>query len=353
MLCLRGLEMGLNIHVFSPKNDDPAASVCQQWHQGQLTNKTDLRKFSKKMDIVTFESEFISGQLLNQAILKKNICFPQISNLSKLQDRWPQKELLWDYEIPTSPFMKINSKDDLDMAAMAYQNQFVLKQRMGGYDGFGTHIIKSPLHLKQFKLKFKGFENHFIAEKFIPFKSEMSLLIARNLNGQIYNFPLFTSVQKNNQCHQVWGPSTHPKQQKIILKIQKMLNDLNYVGLIAFELFNTGSELIVNEVAPRVHNTGHITMDAFNIDQFEIHLRCLLNMDLPKINESANKYLMQNLSGTTVRPVQFLNSLNGRLHWYDKKINRPGRKLGHVNYIGNDIQRLKTIALADQRKIKI
>ena len=76
-------------------------------------------------------------------------------------------------------------------------------------------------------------------------------------------------------------------------------------------------------------------------------------MDLPKINDSANKYLMQNLSGTTVRPAQFLNSLNGRLHWYDKKINRPGRKLGHVNYIGNDIQRLKTMALADQRKIKI
>jgi 5-(carboxyamino)imidazole ribonucleotide synthase len=353
MLALRGREMGLQIHVLSAKPDDPAATVCTQWHQGQPTKASDIQIFSKKMDLLTFESEFIPGAILQKSILKKNICFPQIQILSKLQDRWPQKELLWDYQIPTSPFMKINSKDDLDLAAISYNHHFVLKQRFGGYDGFGTFVIQNALDLRQFKLKFKGLENHFIAEQFIPFKSEMSLLLGRNLKGQIYNYPLSTSIQKKNQCDQVFGPSTHPKEKLLITKIKKMLTEQNYVGLIAFELFQTGKELIVNEVAPRVHNTGHITMDAFQIDQFEIHLRCILNLDLPLNNPHTKKYLMQNLSGTSIRAPRITNSLFGRLHWYDKKENRIRRKMGHINYIGDDSKKLLALAAADKLKIKL
>jgi 5-(carboxyamino)imidazole ribonucleotide synthase len=325
MMCQRARQMGLIVHVLSSKKTDPAVTVCTEWHQGDLNKPADIKKFAKKVDLITFESEFIPAALLEKSLfekskIKKNLCFPQISNLAKIQDRWPQKELLWDHEIPSSPFMKINSKDDLDLAMIAYDSQFVLKQRFGGYDGFGTFIIKSVIQLNQFKLKFKGLENHFIAEEFIPFKSEMSLLFARNLKGQIYNYPLFTSVQKHNQCDQVFGPSTHPKQNLMIQKIQKMLTEINYVGLIAFELFNTGPDLIVNEIAPRVHNTGHITMDAFQIDQFEMHLRCVLNLDLPTSaeNSSAKNYLMQNLSGSSQIKPLFLKSLSGRLHWYDK-----------------------------------
>ncbi len=353
MLCLRGREMGLEIHVLSPKKNDPASSVCTKWHNGLITSLKDIKKFSKTVDIITFESEFTPGAILEKSIIKKNQCFPQISNLLKLQDRWPQKELLWDYEIPTSPFMKINSKDDLDAAFVAYKGHFVLKQRFGGYDGFGTFVIKTALQLKQFKLKFKGLENHFIAENFIPFKSEKSLLFARNLKGQIYSFPLFTSVQKQNQCDQVFGPSFHAQEKSINLKIQNLLNKINYVGLIAFELFDTGPDLIVNEVAPRVHNTGHITMDAFNVDQFELHLRAILNLDLPMQNFSARSYLMQNLSGTSVKKPMIASGLSGRLHWYQKTENRLRRKMGHINYIGQSLKELQTLATQDKKKIKI
>lgn len=354
MLCLRGRELGLEIHVMSPKITDPASQVCTKWHEGQLTKPSDIRKFSRAVDLITFESEFIPGALLQKALPKINICFPQISNLLKLQDRWPQKELLWDYQIPTSPFMKINSKDDLDTAYKVFNGLFVIKQRFGGYDGFGTFVIKSAAQLTQFKLKFKGLENHFIAENFISFKSEKSLLFARNLKGQIYNYPLLTSVQKLNQCDQVSGPSSHPNEKSLILLIKKMLNDLNYVGLIAFELFDTGRELMVNEIAPRVHNTGHITMDAFNIDQFEMHLRCVLNLDLPTENASTKHYLMQNLSGTSIRKPFFIKSLTGKLHWYEKTENRPRRKMGHINYVGQtSIKKLQELAAIDKKKIRL
>ncbi len=215
---------------------------------------------------------------------------------------------------------------------------------------YGQHNIQ----LNQFKLKFKGFENHFIAEEFIPFKSEKSLLFARNLKGQIYNYPLLTSEQKNNQCDQVYGPTSHPAEKKLITKIQHLLSDMNYVGLIAFELFETKNDLIVNEIAPRVHNTGHITMDAFQIDQFEMHLRCVLNLDLPTENRmTAKHFLMQNLSGTNTRNPQFLKSTNGRLYWYEKSENRPLRKMGHINYIGTNLKSLKELASQDKQKIKL
>jgi 5-(carboxyamino)imidazole ribonucleotide synthase len=359
MLCQRGRDMGLEMHVLCPKKSDPAAAVTTFWHKGNPLNPIDIKKFELYVDVMTFESEFIAGSILQKALAKaltknKNICLPQIGHLQKIQDRWPQKELLWDYEIPTSLFMKINSKDDLDTAMATYKGQFFLKQRFGGYDGFGTYVIKNNIQLNQFKLKFKGFENHFIAEEFIAFKSEKSLLFARNQKGQIYNYPLLTSEQKNNQCDQVYGPSSHPQEKKIITKIRHLLNDMNYVGLIAFELFETKNDLIVNEIAPRVHNTGHITMDAFQIDQFEMHLRCVLNLDLPTENRMTEKhFLMQNLSGTNTRNPQFLKSTNGRLYWYEKAENRPRRKMGHINYIGTNLKSLKELASQDKQKIKL
>ncbi len=351
MLCLRGREMGLQVHVLSDKKDDPASQVCTKWHKGNPHNLKDLKKFSAEVDIVTFESEFIPGSLLDQIPSLKKKCLPNTTALKKLQDRWPQKELLWDYKIPTSPFMKLGSKDDLDLAFEVFKGQMVLKSRFGGYDGFGTFVIKSPQDLNQFKLKNKGLESHFIAEKFISFKSEKSLIIARNTKGDFFTYPLVTTVQKNNQCYQVFGPSYHPQEKALLKKITQCLNAIHYVGVIAFELFDTGHELIVNEVAPRVHNSGHITLDAFNIDQFELHLRALLGLKFPEQVYCSQVFLMQNLSGQTNRKVRFLGALEGRLYWYEKNRNRPLRKMGHINYIGNSLKNLQTFAQKDLKKI--
>lgn len=356
MLCLRAREMGIQTYLLSQQSTDPAAKIAHHWFKGDPNKTEDLKKFLKKcvlekIDAVTFESEFVPSQLLEKCMPPKLNCYPQIDNLGQLQDRWPQKELLWDFRIPTSPFMKINGKDDLDSCYKIYNGNFVLKQRFGGYDGYGTHIIKSLADLNHFKLQFKGYENHYIAEKFINFKSEKSLLFARNLKGNIYHYPLFTTLQKSNQCDQVFGPSHHPQEKKMIKKIQDLLQHINYVGLIAFELFDTGTELFVNEIAPRVHNSGHITMDAFQIDQFEMHLRAILNLDFPEQNNSAKIFLMQNLSGTSFKAPHLLKQPDGRLYWYEKTENRPRRKMGHINYIGTTLKQLKELAAKDKKQI--
>lgn len=353
MLAIRGREMGLHIEILSENKSDPAVAFASLWHKGNPNKIEDVKKFSNQVDILTFESEFVPAYVLNKAVLRKSKCFPRIENLAQIQDRWPQKEMLWDYDIPTSPFMKINGKDDLDLAFKVFKGRMVLKKRMGGYDGYGTFVIETKMHLTRFKTLMKGYETQFIAEAFIAYKSEKSLLFARNLKGKIVSYPLLTTLQKNNQCDQVWGPSMHPNLKTLTKKIHRLLDQINYVGLIAFELFDTGSELMVNELAPRVHNTGHITQDAFQIDQFELHLRAILNMELPTTIAHTSAFLMQNLLGTTVAKPRFPKTPTGRLHWYDKQDNRPRRKMGHINYIGDSVKKLQLTALKERRQIKL
>jgi 5-(carboxyamino)imidazole ribonucleotide synthase len=356
MISLRAREMGLQVNLFTKNKKDPAVAFCHFWYPGDLTDQSRLRKFIDDSDVITFESEFSRAHHFEKLTVKqRHKIFPQVFNLARLQDRWPQKELLIDFQIPTSPFVKINSKDDLDVAFRLFDNKVVFKKRFGGYDGFGTFIIKNAQQLNKFKNAVKGFESLYLAEKFIDFKSEKSLIFGRNTLGQIVNYPLMQSLQKNNQCFQVWGPHHHIKERLLIKKISKLLNTISYVGVIAFELFDMGGELMVNEVAPRVHNTGHVTQNAFSVDQFDLHLRCILGYPLEKISaiNPHGHYLMQNLIGTTHRVPKISNQLEGQLYWYEKEENRPLRKMGHINYVGLQLNALFKSAQEDLRTIKI
>ena len=356
MISLRARELGLRVNLFTKNKKDPAVAFCHFWYPGDLMDISKLRKFVDDSDVVTFESEFFQAHHFeNLTLQQRHKIFPQVFNLARLQDRWPQKELLIDFEIPTSPFVKINSKDDLDLAFKLFENKVVFKKRFGGYDGFGTFVIKNQMQLNKFKKAIKGSESLYLAEKFIEFKSEKSLIFGRNTKGQIVHYPLLQSIQKNNQCYQVWGPLHHPMENEIIKKISNLLNTISYVGVIAFELFDLGRELIVNEVAPRVHNTGHVTQNAFSIDQFDLHLRCILGFPLPQIIPVNPKghYLMQNLIGTHHRAPKISDQINGQLYWYEKEENRPLRKMGHINYEGSRLNSLFDLAKQDLRKIQV
>ncbi len=356
MISLRARELGLRVNLYTKNKKDPAVAFCHFWYPGDMQDRSRLKKFIDDSDVVTFESEFFQANHF-QALTQKqqHKIFPQVFNLARLQDRWPQKELLIDYNIPTSPFIKINSKDDLDISFKLFRNKVVFKKRFGGYDGFGTFVVKNQVQLNAFKKKVKGFESHYIAEEFISFKSEKSLIFGRNKRGQIVHYPLLQSLQKNNQCFQVWGPMQHPKEKEMIKKISHLLNEISYVGVIAFELFDRGRELTVNEIAPRVHNTGHVTQNSFSIDQFDLHLRCIMDLPLPKIVPVNPKgyFLMQNLIGKTNRIPRIQDDLSGQLYWYEKSENRPLRKMGHINYEGSALKYLFTRAAHDLRKIQL
>ena len=301
MLVLKAHQMGLSTVVLAEKISDPAVQVANSWIKTKTNSPhlsiKDIRKLMLICDVVTFESEFISAELLKKS--KKNIrgtqVYPSLECLGRFQDRLQQKEWLCDYELPSLAHIKINSKDDIELAFEAFNHKIVFKKRTGGYDGYGTHVIKNLADLKAFKKSIKGEESNYIIEPFIDFKSERSLVFARNTLGQIVSLPMVQSVQKHNQCDYVLGPVTHPAEAKLKKQITEFLKQINYVGTIAFELFDLGTKLVINEIAPRVHNTGHFSQDALSIDQFELHLRSVLGMSLPQIELKQPHFVMVNL----------------------------------------------------------
>ena len=355
MLAMKARQMGLKTIVLSEKRSDPAASVATKWIQGDIKSEQDIRTLIRAADFITFESEFIPANLLKKslkAIPGKKI-YPSLKCLGHLQDRLRQKEWLCDYDIPTLDHVKINSKDDIELAFEVFNHKVVFKKRMGGYDGYGTYVIRNKAELSAFKKQFKGLESQFIIEPFVEFKSEKSLIFARNSRGHITVLPMIESVQRNNQCDFVFGPTFHPQQKKLVEKISKFLKSVDYVGVIAFELFDLGSRLVINEIAPRVHNTGHFSQDALSADQFELHLRALLGMSFPEVELKQPEFVMVNLLGTSTRNPLIKKFPTGSLHWYDKQENRARRKMGHINYIGKNKKTLLSKALSERKGILI
>lgn len=353
MMTQRARQMGFHVTVLTDDKDDPAVGYANSWIKGKIYNEDDILKLARVVDAITLETEFIPARTIAKGLSKtKTRCVPKLDHLAILQDRWPQKELLWDYQIPTADFVKITGKDDLEAAYKVFDGELVLKKRLGGHDGFGTYIIKTKAQFELFKRTHKNQETQFLAEKLVHFKSEKSLIVCRNSKGDIFMYPLLNSLQKNQQCFRVWGPDHHPALNDLTKKITSLLNHIDYVGLITFELFDVGSKLIVNEITPRVHNSGHITQDAFSFDQFEMHLRAVADQNFPLEVQSTKTFLMQNIVGTSMRKPAIEVGLQGKLHWYDKKANRPKKKLGHINYFGNSLKSLVTLADYDLKKIK-
>lgn len=353
MLALKANQMGLIVHVLTEKKTDPAAAIANFWHKGKTNSAKDLASFIKDVDIVTFESEFTPSYLLRKISkrLPTKKFYPSLKCLANFQDRLLQKEWLYDYDIPTLDYVKISGKDDLDLAFQTFNHHMVLKKRIGGYDGYGTHVICTTQELNNFKKNYRGEESSFIAERYVKFQSEKSLIFARNSKKEIIHYPLVDSVQKNHQCDYVIGPTTHPEERNMAAKISGFLQAIDYVGVIAFELFEVRGHLFVNEVAPRVHNTGHFTQDACSIDQFEMHLRCVLNYSLSDIYLHAPQFVMVNLLGQTQRIPHIEKMPTGALHWYEKTENRPRRKMGHINYVGKQKSALLKKALNERKGI--
>jgi 5-(carboxyamino)imidazole ribonucleotide synthase len=292
-------------------------------------------------DIITFESEFFNASELENKIQNQSQVFPSLECLGLLQDRKYQKASLIEAELETSPFWLADTSEDLQQL-LTEQKSFVAKKRMGGYDGFGTFIIKNKSDLRKFLSSYEKTLDQFIFEKKIKFQQERALQVARSYSGDIQFFPMVETVQKDNKCFYVTGPLKTPKTLKN--KITKWLNSIDYVGVMGIEFFFANQQYLINEVAPRVHNTGHHTLDSCNVDQFTMHWLCLLSKKLPPVEVRTPQFFMLNLIGQSEKPVKFPTYFDGSLYWYQKS-NRKGRKLGHINWLGKNKKSLTTRAL--------
>lgn len=345
----------LDICVFTENAECPAKYTACQIIEGSLKDLGALRNFFSKVQFVTFENEFIDTEMLSllKSEFPKVYILPTIPNIQVTQNKLSQKFLFQKLNLETSPFKAFDAKIDdltkwLRTTAFAHKNGFVLKWAMGGYDGKGNLVCKTLGDLEKAQSFCKKALNQgttVYAEEFVPFEKELAQVYTRSLNGDFIAYPLVISEQEKNVCRLVYGPATEfdiPKtiEEKTTAIGKKLAEELKFVGTFAIEYFYSGKNILINEMAPRVHNTGHYTLDASPVNQFENHLSAVLGGKL-KNPSTYPFFAMRNILGLdglektfeTGTHEKFTKSEDAKVYWYNKTKTSSYRKLGHINTI--------------------
>lgn len=346
MLSQEIYKMGMNVAIIENHPKSPAGDMTKLDFSQGWNNIAELDKFIEKSDVITLENEFIDPQIL-EYIEKSKPVYPSSKTLKLVQDKYIQKSTFKKNGIPVPDFVLISSLDDAIQAAQEFGYPFVLKSRFMGYDGYGNATIHNEQDLKDAYEKFTNHpqRNFLYAEKFINFDKELAIMIARNHNGETAIYPLVETIQKNHICNEVIAPAR--VDQKIVDEARsiakKCVEAIDGIGIFGIEYFLTDSAILVNEIAPRPHNTGHYTIEACYTSQFENAIRAVLNLPLGNPRMKVAAAVMINLLGErdgTGYPKEIDNTLsisNVTLHIYNKKSSRIGRKMGHITVVGDDI----------------
>lgn len=352
MLVNESAKLGLSTFVLSPRADDPAAQTCENWREGSPEKCDDISQFLTQVDVLTFESEFVSPELVQEASVGSKIkIHPSLEAIATLRNRETQKKELVASGIATSPFVSPTSPAELVTFFESCKRGIVMKKKLFGYDGFGTFILKTRAELDLFMREHSILD--FIAEERVIFRRELAVSLARDTKGNVVFFPIVEWKARNNQCWWVKGPIVSTRAQKLKKDLKKMAARLGYCGVMTFELFETASGLMVNEVAPRVHNSAHHTIDSMRLNQFAAHLIAVSGGSL-KTAAVKKPFAMVNIVGNAAGPAaspKLSLDKSSFLHWYGKTESRPSRKMGHVTVLANSADAALKRALTLEKKL--
>lgn len=329
-------KLGIELVVQTPSATDPAATVVADKVFAKIDDAGATAQLAKQCEVITFENEFIDLEAL-KTLEQQGILFrPQLSCLAPLLDKYDQRNYLKNLGLPVPEFTRLEAALTSNSVPLAFP--LVLKARRHGYDGQGTFIVKDEASLTSLLQKVGNLP--LLVEEFIPFERELAVIAARSETGEIVIYPVVETQQKNQVCRWVIAPAEIPPEitQQVENIAQTLLNHLAVVGLFGIELFLTAEgRVLVNEIAPRTHNSGHFTLDACNTSQFEQQLRAVCQLPLGTTELNCPGAVMVNLLGYEQAQSDYLEKRqklaqipNTKVHWYGKTESRPGRKLGHV-----------------------
>jgi 5-(carboxyamino)imidazole ribonucleotide synthase len=325
MLGFAGRRMGLEF-VFLDPSDDPPAAVVGPVLKYPFDSKEGLAELAATTDIITYEFENVPVAAIEH-IEPDTAVYPPSQALQHAQDRMAEKTLFQSLEIPVPEYRPIESTDDLQRAAQEIGLPIVLKTRRLGYDGKGQVIVRTDAEIETACTELGG--SQLIAEQWVPFDREISAIGARSLGGEIVHYPLTCNVHDNGILRESRAPAEVPGLEETAQTyLTSLLEHLEYVGVLALELFVTGDGLLANEFAPRVHNSGHWTIEGATTSQFENHLRAILDMPLGDTGMQGFAGML-NLIGNMPGERSGFSDAPVHLHDYGKAA-RPGRKLGHA-----------------------
>jgi 5-(carboxyamino)imidazole ribonucleotide synthase len=361
MLLYETRKYDIRTIVLDPSSEAPCHISCNEFHQGSLTDFETVYQFGKKTDVLTIEIEHVNVEALEQLESEGVKVYPAPKTLRKIQDKGIQKRFYSENAIPTSPFQLFGDKESLinNINETNTKLPVVWKQCSGGYDGMGVRVIREFNQLKDLP------DVPCILEQFIPFKNELAVIVARNLDGQIVTYPVVEMEfhPEANQVEYVICPAriddSVAEQARNVAR--KVSGAFEHVGLLAVEMFQThDDDIIVNEVAPRPHNSGHFSIEASYTNQFDQHLRAILNFPLGRTDSKLNG-IMVNLVGSEghtgdviYKNIEEIMAMDGVTpHIYGKKETRPFRKMGHVTIINDNIQTAHRIAEKVKKTIQV
>ncbi len=357
MLLQAAVDYNLEIHVLDPDGDAPCKNWGTSFTTGSLTDFDTVYQFGKEMDLITIEIENVNVEALKKLQKEGTKVYPQPDIIEMIQDKRLQKEFYTKNNIPTAPFVRTETKEDI----LNHIDLLPAVHKLGkeGYDGKGVQVIDSKNDIS------KGFDKPGLLEKKIAFVKELSVIVARNPDGQISAFPTVEMVfhPTQNLVEFLFSPAEiseelHKKAEKIA---KGVINDIGLVGILAVEMFLTADgEILVNEIAPRPHNSGHQTILANYTSQYEQHLRAILNMPLGATNQHCPAAMVNLLGEPGYVGSAIFEGLEEALniegvypHLYGKKITKPFRKMGHVTILDKSIDGLKKKSEEVKNLIKI
>lgn len=357
MLIQSAINFNINTHVLDPDNDAPCSSIAHKFYHGSLTDFDAVYNFGKNADIITIEIENVNCEALIKLEEEGKKVFPQPKIVRLIQDKGLQKEYFKQHKIPTADFRIIEHKEDLEQHKDFLP--FFMKLRKEGYDGRGVQNIKTEADFS------KAFNKPSVLEKSVKVKEEISVIVARNESGEVKTFPAVGMEfhPEANLVELLYAPANvnaaiAAKAEKIALQV---VESLKLVGILAIEMFvNENDEVLVNEIAPRPHNSGHHTIEANMVSQYEQHLRAILNLPLGDTTLRCPAVMVnllgeENFEGKALYEgmQQVLEIPGVNIHLYGKKNTKPFRKMGHVTVIDNSLIVAKEKAKIVKETLKV
>jgi 5-(carboxyamino)imidazole ribonucleotide synthase len=359
MLSLAALPLGFKIAVVDPGDGSPSAQVGAMQITGNLYDEKALSKLSTVSDFMTVEIEHLDADILEKLERKGQSINPAPSTIRLIQDKYEQKIFLDRAGIPVAPFIEITDKASAQKALKNY-GKMLLKTRHGAYDGRGNMVIASSADID------KAFE-HFTdkklyAEKFVPFDKELAVMVARDTKSKTMLYPIVQTIHERNICMEVLAPA--PIDDAIRKKAEEIAHNvakhLNGAGVFGVEMFLTKQgDILINEIAPRVHNSGHYTIEATRTSQFEQHIRAITGLPLGSTDMTAPVAVMINILGERNGPTEIkgldkvLELPDTSVHLYGKSPTKIDRKMGHITVTGKTLEETRRIAKKARKLLDI
>lgn len=365
MSALEAAKYGVQTLSFSDrKEQEPLEQYCSSHFKGDFNNIDDLVAFAKECDVITLENEFIDSSLLKEMVEKSGTpLYPSPATFEAIENKWIEKESYAKAGIPVCPYQLIkDSTTDFTAFGQEYGWPYLLKSSKGGYDGYGNATVNNEQEaLAAFDELGGNKGRDILAEAFVPFEMELAVTVARNDTG-IEVYPCVQSIQENHICKKVLCPAPIASQiqQKTQELAKKAMIAINARGVFSFEFFLTkDGKVLLNESAPRPHNSAHYTIEACQTSQFENHIRAVLNLPLGSSKLRKPAAVMINLLGTqhgeaiVKNAIPAIQEADGHLHIYGKLGSKNGRKMGHYTLLGDDLDSTFQKALALTENIEI